>query len=126
MTDPADFARSEVPLPGLEPAARGESPLQLAARRTIAALDATGFLDERHAVLCQLMLDMAEVTDVGRRNGKAAAAAMAAAQLTAAYVLLFPDRPEGGGDDDGWDELVAEFRRRESEIRDAAKPGAPD
>lgn len=121
-----DFARSESELPGLEPPARGESALMLATRRSIASLHALGLVDETHALLLQLLLDLAEVVDAGRRQGKASAAAMAAAQILATWQLLLPEAPKGGEDGDGWDDVVAEFRRSEAAIRNAAGPLTTD
>lgn len=102
-------------LPGLEPPARGVSNLQLAARRTIAALDSQGLLEERHALTCQLLLDLADAVDSGRRAGRASAVAMAAAQLREAYLTL--PEPVVGGDGDGWDQLAQELRA--AALRDA-------
>lgn len=120
MTTGGDFAPQEL-LPGLEPPARGESAIKRAARRTLTALEAAGYLDERHAVICQLVLDLADVVEAGRLQGKASAAAMAAAQLLAAYEHLMPETTEGGGDDD-WSTFVADMRRSAAEVRDAARP----
>lgn len=121
MTTPENFARDEQLLPGLEPPSRGEPAIKLAARRTLVALEAAGYLDERHAVINQLILDLADVVESGRVQGKASAAAMAAAQLLAAYQLLMPEASEGGGDDD-WSQFVADLRRSATQIRDAARP----
>lgn len=96
-------------IPGLDAAPRGASELDKATRRTIVALTAVGLVGEREAMVCQLMLDLAVVVDAGRRQGKAAAAAMAATQLLAAYQLLVPDAVEGGGDD-AFDELARDLR----------------
>lgn len=116
-------------LPGLDVAPRGASALDKATRRTIVALQVAGLVGEREAMVCQLMLDLAVVVDAGRRQGKAAAAAMAATQLLAAYQLLIPEAVEGGGDD-AFDELardlraagaaaLAEFHGRGSPVRDS-------
>lgn len=112
MTDPADFAPTEAVLPGLEPPAPRASLLERATRRTIAALEADDRVDESHAMLLQLLLDLAEVVDAGRRQGKASAAAMAAAQMLAAYAVLVPP-VEGGdsGDPDAFDQLADDLRR---------------
>ncbi len=105
-------------IPGLEPPAPRESALERAARRTIAAIAEEQLLTERHAVICQLILDLAASIDAGRRSGKASAVAMAAAQLQSAYELL--PIPEGGDSDGAWDELVAELRRSGPAVRDQA------
>lgn len=105
------FEAADVALPGLgeedrEPA---RSLLVDAARRSIAALSASGVLDETHALPCRLLLQLAEAVDVGVRSGKASAAAMAAAQLIATYELLLPAEAKGGETDE-WTQLLAELR----------------
>lgn len=105
-------------LPGLEEPTRPEAEIVAAARRSLRALEAVGLLDERHAVLCQQMIELAKVIDAGRRSGRASAVAMAAAQLLATYQAIVPESE--GGDNDEWSELVAEFRRSAPEIRDQA------
>lgn len=106
-------------LPGLEPPKRGEVAIVLACRRTLVSLEAAGLLEERHAILAQSMLELAQVVDAGRRQGKASAVAMAAAQILAIYQQLVPDSE--GGETDEWNELVAEFRRSSPEVRDQAQ-----
>lgn len=113
MTEPTDFERDEAALPGLD-APRPHAPaIVLATRRTIAQLHTAGLVDESHAMLLQLLLDLAEVVDSGRRQGRASAVAMAAAQMLAAYAVLVPPTPpdEGGGQGDAFDELAADLRR---------------
>ena len=118
MTEPVDYEPDESALPGLEPPKRGESAMLSATRRTIASLDAAGFLDETHAALCQLLIELAQVVDAGRRQGKASAVAMAAAQILATYEKLVPESAGGSEDDAAWSELVAEFRRGAAPLRD--------
>lgn len=84
-------------LPGLEEPTRLEPAIVTAARRTIAAVEASGLLTERDALTCALVLDLAEAVASGKTGGRASAAAMAAAQLLAAMDRL-PKPPEGGGD----------------------------
>lgn len=105
-------------LPGLEEPAHRESEIVAAARRSLRALEAVGLLDERHAVLCQQMIELARVIDAGRWQGKASAVAMAAAQLLATYQVMVPESE--GGENDEWSELVAEFRRSAPTVRDQA------
>jgi hypothetical protein len=114
VTEPAEFARTEDVLPGLEPPKVGESALKRSARRTIVQLEALGLLDDRHAVVCQLMLDLADRVD----RAKDYAAANLGAQLLAAYTLLIPQAEGGAGDD--WDEFVADLRRSATAARDQA------
>lgn len=117
MTDPADFDPTESALPGLDAPARGESSMKLAARRSITALEAAGYLDETHAVLCEQMLQLADAVDAGRRQGKASAVAMAATALLATYQLMVPESKGGDGGDE-WHDLVADIRRSATTPRD--------
>ncbi len=112
MTDPSDFDQREAVLPGLEPARPHSPAIVLATRRTIAQLVDDGLADESHAMLLQLLLDLADVVDTGRRQGKASAVAMAAAQMLAAYAVLVPptDDPGGGDTGDAFDELAGDLR----------------
>ncbi|WP_408898650.1 hypothetical protein ACJ5H2_05955 [Nocardioides sp. R1-1] len=119
MTEPSEFAQAEAALPGLEPSRPHDSAMVKAARRTITSLEAAGYLDERHAVLCQQMIELAEVVDIGRRSGKASAVAMAAAQIIATYQLMVPEA-SGGEGGDAWDELVADMRRSATAPRDSS------
>lgn len=114
MTETPEFAPTEDVLPGLEPPSPSEPALKRSARRTIVQLEALGLLDDRHAVVCQLLLDLADRFP----RAKEYAAANLAAQLLAAYQLLIPESEGGGGDD--WDEFVAELRRSAAEARDPA------
>lgn len=104
-----EFERSDPTLPGLEPPRPTSPALEVAARRTLAALQADGHLDERHALTMQLVVDLAVVVDASARSGKASAAAMAAAQLLACQEALMPAL-EGGEENDPFDELAAELR----------------
>lgn len=126
MTEPSEFAQADDLLPGLDPPRRGESAMVRAARRTIAALSGDGYLDESHAILCQQILELAEVVDAGRRQGKASAVAMAAAQIIATYEKLVPESAGGSEDDAAWSELVAEFRRSAAPVRDSPQSGTQE
>lgn len=128
MTDlhPPVRAAAPAPLPGLEDledrdTGRRVSPLEQAARRTLAALQGDGLLTERHALTCQLILDLAQAIDAGRRSGRASAVAMAAAQLREAFLSL--PEPEEGPESDGWEALARELHdaaRRQTALRDPA------
>lgn len=119
-------------LPGLEEAPRSASALELGARRTLRALDELGLLDDRHALLCQLVVDLAQAVDSGRRAHRASAAAMAAAQLLAAIDRL--PEPEVGGETDEWTQLADDLRTaaanairdREAAVLDAPEPGSTE
>lgn len=110
----------QAPLPGLEPPDRGESVMVSATRRTIASLSSDLLVDERHAMILRLLLELAEVVDKGRREGRASAVAMAAAQMLAAFQLLVPDADGEGGGTDEWTELVARLRGSAAASRDQA------
>lgn len=102
------------PLPGLEleapsTPAGGVTPLEAAARRSLAALAVDGGLTEAHALPMQLVLDLAGAVGRAAAKGQGAAAAMAAAQLREAYQLLLPELPDVKPGD-SWDELAAELR----------------
>lgn len=80
-------------LPGLTlgtTAAGGASPLSVAARATIAALDEAGLLEARHTLSVQLVLTLAESIDANlRRDGKVTVAiSQAARQLQDAVAAL--------------------------------------
>ena len=112
MTDgPAQPALS---LPGIEPTERAVPPLVDATRRTIAALVEAQLVNEQHAMHCQLMLDMAESVASATRYGKASAAALAAAQLLAAWDHL--PKPETGEEEDAWTVLGNELRETAKEV----------
>jgi hypothetical protein len=95
-------------LPGMDDPTDGPSPLEVAARRTLAALHAAGVLTEQHALPMALVLDLARAVSVGIRTGHASAAAMAAAQLRETYAMLpdLPDAPTA----DAWGDLVSDLR----------------
>lgn len=129
MTAPRNPGALEAgdPLPGLGEPAGTAGPLELAAHRTLAALEADGLLTEQHALIAQLILDLARVATLSVRTGKASAAALAGAQLLAAYDVLTPDTAEGGHD--AYDQLAADLRaaavdetRRATAVRDRAEP----
>lgn len=66
----------------------GITPMETSARASLAALDAAGLLSARHALTCQLILELARVIGAGVRTGKTAAVAMAAKQLLEAIDSL--------------------------------------
>jgi hypothetical protein len=98
----------QLALPGLDSPTGAPSGLEVAARRTLAALSAAGVLTEAHALPMALLLDLARAVTVGITTGHASAAAMAAAQLRETYALLpdLPDAPTA----DAWGDLVADLR----------------
>lgn len=58
------------PLPGLEDPTPGASTLELAVRRTIAALDELGHVSEQHAARTALAIELAQVIDLKHRTGR--------------------------------------------------------
>lgn len=110
-------------LPGLGEPERPAADIELAARRTIVALDEQGLLDERDALLCQSLITLARQYDLAAAPGgrsKAYAIAQLHAQLLATIEQL-PMPADGGDDDDPWTELEKriEKERREAAVRDA-------
>lgn len=123
MSGPSDYAAADAALPGLGDAPAGETELETAVRRSLAALDAAGLLQETHAMAMQLVLDLARAVGIGTRNGRASAAAMAAAQLREAWSLL-PELDMASGQMDEWEKLAKDLRRaaeleRERQLRGA-------
>ncbi len=84
MTTPDE---SQPTLPGLELGEHVGS-LRAAVITTLEALQLDGLLEPRHAMVAQLALEMADAVQRGIAGGKASAAAMAGAQLLAAYQAL--------------------------------------
>lgn len=103
MTDPLPLS-TDAPLPGLDDAQPAVRPGELEAqvRRSLRYMVEHRLVDERHAGIMQLTLELARAIRPGER---AYGVAQAAAQLLAAFDKLLPD--VGGGDTDGFSELRA-------------------
>jgi hypothetical protein len=89
---------TDQPLPGLgapSDVVRGSSQLYQQVQRSLRALHEAGQVDERHAGLMQLALELASAIRPGE---KAYGVAQAAAQLLATFDKLMPDA-EGGAPD---------------------------
>lgn len=102
-TEPIPPSTDE-PLPGLgdpDPTAYGGTELQRQVSRSLRYLSDNGLVDERHAGLMQLALELARTV---RPNERAYGIAQAAAQLLATFEKLMPET-EGGTD--GFAELRA-------------------
>lgn len=112
MPEASDYAAADaaLPLPGLEDPGEGVTELETAVRRSLAALDKAGLLQETHALPMQLVMDLARAVGLSTRAGRASAAAMAAAQLREAWLLL-PELDMNTGKVDEWDKLAADLRR---------------
>lgn len=82
----------QLALPGLElPAASdSDSAMVLAAKASLAELKRTGALEPRHAVQCQLVLQLAQAIDRGSSSGRASAVAMASKELRETMLVLDP------------------------------------
>lgn len=89
-------------LPGMGEAPQATTDLELQVRRSLTFMADQGLVDERHAGLMQLALELARVIRPGQ---KAYGIAQAAAQLLATWEKLLPE-VEGGGPD-GLSELRA-------------------
>lgn len=61
---------SPEPLPGLEPERPSASALEVAVRRTIAALNAAGHIVESSAARCALAIELAQIISDKRRSGR--------------------------------------------------------
>lgn len=111
-----------LPLPGIDelaPHAGGVSELERQVQRSLRFLADQGLVDERHAGLMQLALELARVIRPGQ---KAYGVAQAAAQLLATWDKLIPELE--GGALDGFAELRAYLAGVDAggggpEIRDA-------
>jgi len=90
---------SDPTIPGLEvpDATPSDGPMVQAAAVSLQALQASGTLEPRHAVLVQLVRSLAGAIDRGVTSGRASAVAMAAKQLLDTMVVLDPP-PEDGTD----------------------------
>ncbi len=84
-------------IPGLEvpPATALDGPMERAAAVTLQALQTSGVLEPRHAVLVQLVRSLAGAIDRGVQSGRASAVAMAAKQLLETMLVLDPPPEEG-------------------------------
>lgn len=91
----------QLPLPGLGEPERHSSQLVEQVQRSLRALAEQGLVDERHAGLMQLALELARSIRPGE---KPYGVAQAAAQLLAVFAQLMPDVEGGDGD------AFAEFR----------------
>ena len=85
MTDPRPWQPT---FDGLTLPTGTTTPLEVAAQATLAALDADGLLEPRHALTSQLVLDLSSSIGAGVRTGKTAAVALAARQLLDALASL--------------------------------------
>lgn len=103
MTDQLPTSTQDaLPLPGIEAPARLVSELETQVRRSLRFLADEGLVDDRHAGLMQLALELSR--SIGPSQ-KAYGNAQAAAQLLAVWDKLLPDVE--GGATDGFDELRA-------------------
>ena len=101
-TDPIPPSTDQ-PLPGLgAPEQPGTNALEQAVRRSLAQLHEIGKVDERHAGLMELALQLARSIRPGE---KAYGVAQCAAQLLATFDKLMP--PEDGGPTHGFGDLQA-------------------
>lgn len=119
---PSDDA--ELQLPGLtDEAPTGASPLELAARQTLAHLARERLLDDGHAVQCQLLLDLCRgySDSVRAARGKVTVAASAVAAQIQSLLDSLPE-PVTTPDGDGFDQLAEELREAAREAIAQLKP----
>lgn len=96
-------------LPGLEAPKMPTGELEAATRDTIRELHALNLLQPRHAMTCQLMIELARAVEAGRKSGRASAVALAAAQLREAFLSL-PEPETTPDGDDAWQQLANDLR----------------
>lgn len=103
-------AAPDEPLPGLgaEPTDAAVGELERQVRRSLARMQLDGLVDERHAGLMQLALELCRAITRGASSGRASAVAMAAKELREVFAQLMPDEEVSGGDDfDRWKRELA-------------------
>lgn len=88
-----------------------DSAMVQAAHHTLNALRDANMLDDRKALLANLVLELAAVIDRGTRAGRASAVAMAAAQLRETMLVLDPP-PEDTDASAQAQQLLREFMAR--------------
>lgn len=109
-------------LPGLEEPDTPTGAVELAARRTLAALDSEQLLKDRDALLCQALVTLAHQYDRAASSSRAKDYAIANlhAQLLATIAELPVPVTEGGDPDDPWKQLENELAKQgEAKVRDA-------
>lgn len=99
-------ADEQLELPGLGEPAAGSSAMVRAAHDTIAQLHQLGTLEPKHALLAQLVLELAEAIDRGRRSGRASAVAMAARELRDTLLMIDPPPEDGAAGDKAREDLA--------------------
>lgn len=92
----------QLPLPGLDAPTSHDSELVRQVQRSLTALAERELVDERHAGLMQLALELARSIRAGE---KPYGVAQAAAQLLAVFAQLMPE--VDGGDGDAFSEFRA-------------------
>lgn len=96
-------------MPGIVIPTMGDSHIEKSAQATLAALDQAGVLQPRHALTCQLVLELARAVGTGLTFGKVTiATATLAKQLMEAIDTLPTEALDQDGDD--WDQLAADLR----------------
>lgn len=90
MTTPP-IEQDALPLPGLEPAPANAGPLEVAVRRTLAALKAAGYIRERDAARCALAIELAQIVTDKRRSGRTSTVGNDARVLVELLDALLPE-----------------------------------
>lgn len=94
-TDPAELAPT---LPGLEEIERPPSKLEAAVRRTLSALAGDGALDERHAALMAMAVELADVIATKKTSRRLSTVSNDFAQLREVLEALAPTGDDGDAD----------------------------
>ena len=101
-----------LPIPGLEPEPQGTravASLEKAVRRTLAALQADGLIEERHAARVALAIELAQIVTMKRATGRVSTVANDARVLMELLDKLLPD-------DSGIDDALRSVMREWSEV----------
>lgn len=104
-----DTVQGALPLPGLAPlddaAQRATSELAAAVRRSVAALDRAGLIQEHDAARLQLALELADIIAIKKRTGRMSTVGNDARVLVELLDKLLPEQTEV--DDDLRDAIAA-------------------
>lgn len=117
------------PLPGLEPDAPADGAIVKAARRTLRALEQSGDLEDRHAVMAAALVVAARSLDRAAAPGgktKEYAVANLTREIRETWTALQPETVEGDAGDEFTDlanqlrDAMADEQRRSAAVRDSA------
>lgn len=109
----------QLALPGLDKPDRKPAKLEDAVRRTLAALEADGLLEERHAARLQLAIELAQIITLKRQTGRVSTVSNDARVLVELLDRILPD-------DQGVDAALREAMAKwAEEVERAERAGDP-